>query len=52
VLVRDGFIREGKASLDLLVVDMQGHMHEGWVQRGANPVCITFDLALEITASA
>ncbi len=47
VLVRAGFLRDGKAALDLLVVDMQGRVHEGWLQRGGNPVCITFDLVLE-----
>jgi predicted DNA-binding protein with PD1-like motif len=47
VLVRTGNIRNGNAALDLLVVDMQGHVHEGWLRRGENPVCITFDLMLE-----
>jgi predicted DNA-binding protein with PD1-like motif len=47
VLVRDGHIRDGQASLDLLVVDMRGQVHEGWLRRGENPVCITFDLMLE-----
>jgi predicted DNA-binding protein with PD1-like motif len=47
VLVREGHIRDGRAALDLLVVDMRGHVHEGWLQRGENPVCITFDIVLE-----
>ncbi len=47
VLVRKGRIRDGVAALDLLVVDMHGEVHEGWLQRGENPVCITFDLFLE-----
>ena len=47
VLVRDGSIRDGKAALDLLVVDMKGEVHQGWLQHGENPVCITFDLMLE-----
>jgi predicted DNA-binding protein with PD1-like motif len=47
VLVRDGHIRDGRAALNLFVVDMLGHVHEGWLQRGGNPVCITFDLFLE-----
>jgi predicted DNA-binding protein with PD1-like motif len=46
VLVREGYIKNGKAALDLLVVDMQGHVHEGWLRHGENPVCITFDLIL------
>ena len=47
VLVREGFIRDGTAALDLLAVDMQGRVHEGWLAHGQNPVCITFDLVLE-----
>jgi predicted DNA-binding protein with PD1-like motif len=47
VLVREGYIRDGAAALDLLVVDMRGDVHEGWLQRGENPVCITFDIVLE-----
>lgn len=53
VLVREGRIRNGKAALDVVVVDMRGHVHEGWLRRGENPVCITFDLVLEdLTAAA
>jgi predicted DNA-binding protein with PD1-like motif len=52
VLVREGHIRDGKAALDLIVVDMSGRLHEGWLRRGENPVCITFELVLEdITAA-
>jgi hypothetical protein len=29
-------------------VDMQGDVHEGWLRHGQNPVCITFDLVLQI----
>jgi hypothetical protein len=47
VLVREGLIRDGVAALDLLVVDMKGEVHEGWLRRGQNPVCITFDLFVE-----
>ncbi len=50
VLVREGTIRDGKATLDLLVVDMRGQVHGGWLKRGENPVCITFDLVLESDA--
>jgi len=46
VLVRQGYVKDGKAALDLLVVDMRGQIHEGWLQHGTNPVCITFDLIL------
>ena len=47
VLVRQGNVRDGKATLDLLVVDMAGAVHDGRLVRGQNPVCITFDLVLE-----
>jgi len=47
VLVRDGAVRDGRAELDLLVVDMRGQVHGGTLVRGDNPVCITFDLVLE-----
>ncbi len=46
VLVRSGHVVAGTASIDLLAVDGRGHVHEGWLERGANPVCITFDLVL------
>ena len=36
-----------RAELDLLVVDMQGTVHQGWLAHGKNPVCITFELVLE-----
>lgn len=47
VLVRKGYIHDGYAAMELLVVDMQGQVHEGWLKRGDNPVCITFDLIME-----
>lgn len=47
VLVRSGHLHEGIAVLDMLVVDMAGHVHEGRLIRGDNPVCITFELVLE-----
>ena len=47
VLVRSGHIHNGEAVLDMLVVDMAGHVHEGRLVRGDNPVCITFELVLE-----
>lgn len=46
VLVRSGRIVAGVAEIDLLAVDAAGHVHEGWLERGENPVCITFDLVL------
>ncbi len=47
VLVRDGSVRDGVAMIDMVVVDMQGRVHEGRLVHGDNPVCITFDLVLE-----
>jgi predicted DNA-binding protein with PD1-like motif len=48
VLVRSGHVHNGEAVLDMLIVDMQGHVHEGRLVRGDNPVCITFELVLEL----
>ena len=47
VLIRSGSVRDGIATLDMLVVDMAGCVHEGRLARGENAVCITFDLVLE-----
>jgi len=47
VLVRSGEVRDGVAAIDMVVVDMQGLVHEGRLVRGENAVCITFDLVLE-----
>ena len=47
VLVRSGHVHNGEALLDMLVVDMAGHVHQGRLARGENPVCITFELVLE-----
>jgi hypothetical protein len=47
VLVRSGHVHNGEAILDMMVVDMRGHVHEGRLVRGDNPVCITFELVLQ-----
>jgi hypothetical protein len=39
-------LRNGIATIDLLAVDSAGQVHEGRLERGGNPVCITFDLIL------
>lgn len=36
------------ASLSVAVVDIQGAIHQGALARGANPVCVTFELVIEI----
>ena len=46
VLITNGAIRRGVATIDLMSVDMAGHVHQGRLTRGDNPVCITFDLVL------
>lgn len=46
VLVTQGQVRDGRATLDLMSVDMAGQVHAGRLARGQNPVCITFDLVL------
>lgn len=47
VLVQAGHVHQGEAVLDMLVVDMEGVVHEGRLVRGDNPTCITFELLLE-----
>jgi len=46
VLISAGRVIKGTAEIDLLAVDGHGHVHQGRLERGANPVCITFDLVL------
>ena len=48
VLVRRGSMSAGgDAMLEVLVIDMQGSVHEGLLRPGENPVCITFELVIE-----
>jgi predicted DNA-binding protein with PD1-like motif len=48
VLVRRGEINTtGDPVLEMLVVDMQGSVHEGVLQPGENLVCITFEVVIE-----
>jgi predicted DNA-binding protein with PD1-like motif len=44
VFVREGFVRDGKASLSLTAVDSRGQVRSGWLRRNENAVCITFDV--------
>jgi predicted DNA-binding protein with PD1-like motif len=46
VAVREGWVRDGVAALNVLAVDMKGTVHDGWLKRGENPVLITFDLVI------
>jgi predicted DNA-binding protein with PD1-like motif len=51
VLVRSGRVTAGVAEIDLLAVDSRGHVRQGRLERGANAVCITFDLLLTCDAA-
>ena len=46
VFVREGFVRNGEASVSLTAVDFQGNIRSGWLKRNENAVCITFDLVV------
>ncbi|MCO6393324.1 DUF296 domain-containing protein [Aliihoeflea aestuarii] len=39
-------------TLDIALVDLDGNLHEGRLERGRNPVCVTFELLIRETASA
>ena len=48
VLVRRGSVTTRcDPVLQMLVMDMEGSVHEGVLQPGDNPVCITFELVIE-----
>ena len=44
VMIVDGRATAGSASLDVALADMDGAIHEGILMRGANPVCVTFEV--------
>lgn len=46
VFVREGHIADGSCHLDVALADMAGAVHEGVLERGRNPVCVTFELLL------
>jgi hypothetical protein len=46
VLVRKGSVTEGRASLDIAMVGMEGEIGEGTLRRGVNPVCVTFEVLI------
>ncbi|MET0527988.1 MAG: DUF296 domain-containing protein [Microvirga sp.] len=54
LLIRKGSVvtikSEPRASLDISVVDMDGVIAEGEILHGDNPVCVTFELVLEVLA--
>ena len=47
VLIREADVTPGSASVTMAVVDMAGQVHEGRLEPGANPVCITFEVLLK-----
>jgi len=44
VLVTGGAVRSECCTLDVALVGMDGAMSAGRLRRGANPVCVTFEL--------
>ncbi|RVU14773.1 PCC domain-containing protein [Methylobacterium oryzihabitans] len=53
LFIRDGSVGPGedgrpRAAIDIAVVDVDGAIHEGPLQRGSNAVCITCELHLEV----
>ncbi|WP_082542391.1 PCC domain-containing protein [Mesorhizobium sp. Root1471] len=49
VLITQGEVRAGKCRLRIAIVDIDGVITEGTLSPGANPVCVTFELALHET---
>ncbi|TJW96393.1 MAG: DUF296 domain-containing protein, partial [Mesorhizobium sp.] len=46
VLVTDGAVRSGCCTLAIALVGMDGVISAGRLRRGANPVCVTFELLI------
>jgi hypothetical protein len=46
VLVTGGIVRPGRCTLDIALVGMDGEVSAGRLRRGANPVCVTFELLI------
>ncbi|AZN98731.1 DUF296 domain-containing protein [Mesorhizobium sp. M9A.F.Ca.ET.002.03.1.2] len=46
VLVTGGAIRSGRCTLDIALVGMDGEISAGRLRRGANAVCVTFELLI------
>jgi hypothetical protein len=46
VLVRQGAVAGGRATLDIAMVGMEGEIGEGTLRRGVNPVCVTFEILI------
>jgi predicted DNA-binding protein with PD1-like motif len=56
VLIREGRVNSvggrPRVRLDIDVVDMGGGIHEGELVRGENPVCVTFELVIQVMEEA
>jgi hypothetical protein len=46
LFIRDGRINDGKAVLDIAIVDVDAGIFEGEITRGTNPVCVTCELLI------
>jgi hypothetical protein len=46
VLVRDGSVAQGRSTLDIAMVGMDGEIGEGVLRHGINPVCVTFEVLI------
>ncbi|GHD24229.1 DUF296 domain-containing protein [Tianweitania populi] len=46
LFIRDGSIDNGKATLDIAIVDVDAAIFEGEISRGTNPVCVTCELLI------
>ncbi|HEV7418154.1 MAG TPA: DUF296 domain-containing protein [Tianweitania sediminis] len=46
LFIRDGRIADGRATLDIAIVDVDGTIFEGAITRGSNPVCVTCELLI------
>jgi hypothetical protein len=45
--LRNGVVQEGRALLDVALVDYTGRLSEGRLRRGANPVLMTVEIVIE-----
>jgi predicted DNA-binding protein with PD1-like motif len=46
VLIRSGMVRDGRCTLDIALVGMDGAFREGRLAANVNPVCVTFELLI------
>lgn len=44
VMIDSGRMRGAASLIDVALADMDGAIHEGWLTRGKNPVCVTFEV--------